>query len=1094
MDVRVIILVCVSLTGIVANPVNENENKVGCLVCHPVVDNKINVHLIPHSHDDVGWLKTVEQYYYGTDTYTKHAGVQSIITSVYEALLENPDRRFMQVETQYFWLWWKDQNEDTRSKYKKLVENGQIEMANGAWSMNDEACANYQSTIDQYTWGLRTLSDTVGDCGRPRVGWQIDPFGHSREQASLLSQFGYDAMIFARLDHDDKIHRMKNKSMDFAWQGSQNLVLLYELYELFSCLHILKCTNSSSNSISFSLLECLMYKTTGNCVHTEHEVKTFTTLTKSYANYFSTNNIIIPMGGDFQFEAAEKNYNNMDKFIKAFEGNSEINVIYSTPSCYIKAVNDAIDTELTLKTDDFFPYSNNKHSFWTGYFTSRPNSKRFERTGHNILQATKQLFAQNSFLTNKIFDENLRYLREVMGIMQHHDAITGTEKQHVANDYVKRLTRGIEYAENGLGKIVDELLGNDLNLDLTSCLLSNISICTVSQSADQFITVVYNPLAWEITHYVRLPVEEGTYEVNGGDIPHDLIPTINDFNYVVLKEGTPSAYELVFAAKELPPLGLKIYHVKKTSDKLSEDKSTDTFKSKAFKIGNNNLLASVTLNGNNYGLTQNFKYYFSETGEDDYSFIASGAYIFRPTKEEPESLDNIEITYSINGNVVDEVHQKWTEGAVDILQIIRWYHDEDYLEFDWIVGNIDVTKVRQGKEIITKFTVTDDFNNGNNFYTDSNGREMLKRTKNSRPDYSYNATIEPVAGNYYPVTSKIVMKDDSKDIEIAVLTDRSQGGSSLKTNELELMVHRRLLKDDGKGVGESLNEVEFQRGIYVRGSHYLIVGKASGSNANGKTTAALERILAQKKLVQPWIGVAETDKSYDELKEDAKLTYEGLESSLPENVNILTFEPWTEKEYLLRLEHIMEKNDDVNLSKSVTVDIAVSKFREFYIEQSEFSISNCSADNHFLKACLWSLSLFFDSFTLLNLGLSNSDLTLDNNKNHMRRNLGYRNAFKHFAIEKMTETTLAANELLAHYQRRKKYTWKTNKPQVSKTLITGEADDDDALAPISLKPMQIRTFIVKLTNKQDIPVDDFGVMLKPVTSIIILIAILAYLL
>lgn len=55
---------------------------------------------------------------------------------------------------------------------------------------------------------------------------------------------------------------------------------------------------------------------------------------------------------------------------------------------------------------------------------------------------------------NLNFENNLIPLKEVMGIMQHHDAITGTEKQHVAQDYVRLLTAAVNTAEEDVDSII----------------------------------------------------------------------------------------------------------------------------------------------------------------------------------------------------------------------------------------------------------------------------------------------------------------------------------------------------------------------------------------------------------------------------------------------------------------------------------------------------------------------------------------------------------------------------------------------------------------------------------------------------------------
>lgn len=210
--------------------------------CPATDDNKINIHLVPHSHDDVGWLETVDQYYYhckkififlilNMASYLSFCqlyhiftiDVESVIGSVVLALKQDPARRFIQVETAYFRMWWRDQDEETRQDVINLINEGRLEIVNGAWSMNDEAGTNYQSTIDQFTLGLRYVQDNLGKCAQSKAGWQIDTFGHSREQASLYSQFGFDGIYFARFDYRDKAKRENNKTMDLLWTGSANL-------------------------------------------------------------------------------------------------------------------------------------------------------------------------------------------------------------------------------------------------------------------------------------------------------------------------------------------------------------------------------------------------------------------------------------------------------------------------------------------------------------------------------------------------------------------------------------------------------------------------------------------------------------------------------------------------------------------------------------------------------------------------------------------------------------------------------------------------------------------------------------------------------
>ncbi|KAI7740719.1 hypothetical protein M8C21_023530 [Ambrosia artemisiifolia] len=184
--------------------------------------NKLNVHLVPHSHDDVGWLKTVDQYYTGANNSIRGACVQNVLDSVISALLDDKNRKFIYVEIAFFQRWWNQQSELLKSKVKELVNNGQLEFINGGMCMHDEATPHYVDLIDQTTMGHMFINKEFGQ--KPRVGWQIDPFGHSAVQAYLLgAEVGFDSLFFARMDYQDREKRKNEKTLEIVWQGSKSL-------------------------------------------------------------------------------------------------------------------------------------------------------------------------------------------------------------------------------------------------------------------------------------------------------------------------------------------------------------------------------------------------------------------------------------------------------------------------------------------------------------------------------------------------------------------------------------------------------------------------------------------------------------------------------------------------------------------------------------------------------------------------------------------------------------------------------------------------------------------------------------------------------
>lgn len=154
----------------------------------------LKVFILPHSHNDPGWLKTFFGYY---DTETS-----KILNLIVDKLTKYEDMRFIWTEISFLNLWWMKATSAQQKAFEKLVQSGRLEIMTGGWVMTDEANVHLYAMLDQLIEGHQWVKNHLGIS--PKIGWSIDPFGQGSTIPHLLAKSGFDGAIIQRIHYNWK--------------------------------------------------------------------------------------------------------------------------------------------------------------------------------------------------------------------------------------------------------------------------------------------------------------------------------------------------------------------------------------------------------------------------------------------------------------------------------------------------------------------------------------------------------------------------------------------------------------------------------------------------------------------------------------------------------------------------------------------------------------------------------------------------------------------------------------------------------------------------------------------------------------------------
>lgn len=779
----------------------------------------LNVILVPFSHADPGYGLTIEQYY----EQMTHATLNNMLAK----LVEYPNMTFQWAETVFLARWFEDLDKNGKETVKKLISKGQLEIVLGGWVMPDEASTNYIAVVDQLIEGHQWLIENLGV--KPKSAWVNDPFGYSSTMPYLWKSTGMDNLLFLRINQPVKAKLMKMKSLEFMWRPywkhSNDSDVLSSLmsYTNYWVSDVCGPNKVPCNEFNFLHLgEGEAIQVTEKNV--AEQAKKIAEQFRITGDLYKHNTLYIGLGEDFSYPQPyhwDNMYTNYEKLITFINSQKAWNmtVKFGTLTEYFTQVRNEerkmaeiskskTNKLLTFPTisGDFFPYTERNQEFWTGYFTTRPLNKRFSREIETLTRAA-DIFNVIAFSLFKHYGvkyraygdiaKHLRAARRELGMFMHHDGITGTSLPHVVEDYERRLFTANEDAHNAFKMAVLTLLskGKQFNPKL---LLEETVKPASKKMAGKIIfdtnkdakMVLINPLARRRKEIINIFVQSKDVVISSPtkkNIPYQITSSLNN--------ATGNEPFLLSFETELPALGIEVYTLtveRGAAEKLAVDERIPSENEDVIEIENLHLKVEFDKktgmmkrilhknNGKITNITAQFMVYQSKT---------SGAYIFGPSGPAQAFMVGEKKVTVKKGPLYSEV--KVT--SLGFLLSFRLYNASGIQGLGvHVKTEVDMAAVNMKEmEVILRFNT--DVKNGDNFYTDQNGFQLIGRI--NRPN-------DKIESNYYPITTMALFEDIYK--RVTLHSKQPHGGACLKSGQFEVMLDRHTFRDDKRGLGQGV--------------------------------------------------------------------------------------------------------------------------------------------------------------------------------------------------------------------------------------------------------------------------------------------------